>query len=140
MNKSQQKTGPNLYKELKRYSHDNFYPFHMPGHKRQLSAGPAVHFPNPYAIDITEIEGFDNLHHAKGIIRDSMEWAASVYGADKTYYLVNGSSGGILSAVSAAADTSGTILMSRNCHNAVYQGVLLNMIKSRYVYQQFMQE
>lgn len=140
MNKSQQKTGPNLYKELKRYSHDNFYPFHMPGHKRQLSAGPAVHFPNPYAIDITEIEGFDNLHHAKGIIRDSMEWAASVYGADKTYYLVNGSSGGILSAVSAAADTSGTILMSRNCHKAVYHGVFLNRIKSRYVYPQFMPE
>ena len=39
-----------------------------------LSVGPAAHFPNPYGMDITEIEGFDNLHHAKGIIRDSMEF------------------------------------------------------------------
>ena len=74
---------PHLYDKLKNYSCENFYPFHMPGHKRQLSLGPAVHFPNPYSLDITEIDGFDNLHHAEGIIRNSMEWAASVYGADK---------------------------------------------------------
>ena len=129
-----------MYGALKKYGSTDVYPFHMPGHKRRLSVGPAAHFPNPYGMDITEIEGFDNLHHAKGIIRDSMEWAASVYGADKTYYLVNGSSGGILSAVSAAAGTSGTILMSRNCHKAVYHGVFLNRIKSRYVYPQFMPE
>ena len=131
---------PHLYDKLKNYSCENFYPFHMPGHKRQLSLGPAVHFPNPYSLDITEIDGFDNLHHAEGIIRNSMEWAASVYGADKTYYLVNGSSGGILSTVSGTAGTSGTILMSRNCHKAVYHGVFLNRLKSRYVYPQFMPE
>lgn len=140
MNKSKRNTEPHLYEELKRYSRKDFYPFHMPGHKRQLSIGPAVHFPNPYALDITEIEGFDNLHHAEGIIRDSMEWAASVYGADKTYYLVNGSSSGILSAVSSVAGKSGAILMSRNCHKAVYHGVFLNQMKSRYVYPQFMEE
>ncbi len=130
----------NLCEELKNYQAKDIYPFHMPGHKRQLSVGPAVHFPNPYSLDITEIEGFDNLHHAEGIIKDSMDWAASVYGADKTYYLVNGSSGGILSAVSAVAGTSGTILMSRNCHKAAYHGVFLNRLKSRYVYPQFMPE
>ena len=57
---------PHLYDKLKNYSCENFYPFHMPGHKRQLSLGPAVHFPNPYSLDITEIDGFDNLHHAEG--------------------------------------------------------------------------
>ena len=39
---------------------------------------------NPYAIDITEIDGFDNLHHAEGIIRESMDWAAKRYRADRS--------------------------------------------------------
>jgi len=141
--KSRTNSGAYLYEELKKYSCKDFYPFHMPGHKRQLSVGPASDFPNPYGIDITEIEGFDNLHHAEGIIRKSMDWAASVYGADYTYYLVNGSSSGILSAISAVADKAGTcgsILMSRNCHKAVYHGVFLNRLKSRYVYPQFSEE
>ena len=47
-----------------------------------------------FAVDITEIEGFDNLHHPEGILKDSMKWAADVYGADQTYYLINGSTGG----------------------------------------------
>ncbi len=107
----------------------------MPGHKRRLDRGIAADFPNPYGIDITEIEGFDNLHHAEGIIRESMDWAAKLYGADRTYYLVNGSSGGILSAVSGVSQTT-SILMSRNCHKSVYHGVFLNRLKSRYIYPQ----
>lgn len=130
---------PHLYDTLKRYTGKDVYPFHMPGHKRQITWGPAADFPNPYAMDITEIEGFDNLHHPMGIIKESMEWAASVYGADHSYYLVNGSSVGILSAISGTVK-SGTILMSRNCHKAVYHGVFLNRLKSRYVYPQFMEE
>ena len=47
-----------LYDKLKMYSESGVYPFHMPGHKR---AG--LFFPNPYQIDITEIDGFDILHH-----------------------------------------------------------------------------
>ena len=69
---------PLLYQRLKQYSQTNFYPFHMPGHKRQM------YFPDIYHMDITEIDGFDNLHHPEGILKESMEWAASVYGADKT--------------------------------------------------------
>lgn len=66
---------PRLYEELKRYVSTDYYPFHMPGHKRRLDRGITADFPNPYGIDITEIEGFDNLHHAEGIIRESMDWA-----------------------------------------------------------------
>ena len=66
-----------------------------------MDCGLLRDFPNPFSIDITEIDGFDNLHHPEGILKDSMEWAAGVYGADHTYYLVNGSSCGILSAIGA---------------------------------------
>lgn len=123
-----------LLDQLISYSRTDQYPFHMPGHKRI-----GYDFPNPYSIDITEIDGFDNLHHAEGILRESMDWAASVYGADHTYYLVNGSSGGILSAITAAVSSDGKILVSRNCHKSVYHGVILNGLNVEYVYPQFIE-
>lgn len=123
-----------LLDQLISYSRTDQYPFHMPGHKRI-----GYDFPNPYSIDITEIDGFDNLHHAEGILRESMDWAASVYGADHTYYLVNGSSGGILSAMTAAVSSGGKILVSRNCHKSVYHGVILSGLNVEYVYPQFIE-
>ena len=53
-------------------------------------------------LDITEVEGFDNLHQPEGILQELQRYAASAYGAEETYYLVGGSTCGILSAVSAA--------------------------------------
>ena len=123
-----------LYVKLVDYSQSDVYPFHMPGHKRQVGNPFLQEFPNPYAIDITEIDGFDNLHHAEGIIRESMDRAAKMYGADRSYYLVNGSSCGILSAV------CGKILMSRNCHKAAYHGVFLNRLRVEYIYPQIIEE
>lgn len=120
-----------LLEQLIEYSHTDMYPFHMPGHKRN-----AEMFPNPYTIDITEIEGFDNLHHPEDVLKESMEWAASVYGADRTYYLVNGSTGGILSAILGTVKTGGRILVSRNCHKSVYHGILLGSLNVEYIYPQ----
>ncbi len=122
------------------YGNSDFYPFHMPGHKRQYRNEGVKEFPNPFSIDITEIDGFDNLHRPEGILKDSLEWAADVYGSDKTYYLVNGSSCGILSAISAAVSNRGTILMSRNCHKSAYHGVFLNQLEVKYIYPQIIQE
>ena len=109
-----------LRERLKRYSASETAAFHMPGHKRHMEYGLLRDFPNPFSIDITEIDGFDNLHHPEGILKDSMEWAAGVYGADHTYYLVNGSSCGILSAIGAVMRPGESILVSRNCHKSVY--------------------
>lgn len=121
-----------LLNQLISYSRSDMYPFHMPGHKRN-----GGEFPNPFQIDITEIEGFDNLHHPEGILKESMEWAASVYGADRTYYLVNGSSSGILSAVMGTAGHGGKILIGRNCHKSAYHGVILGSLEVTYVYPQY---
>lgn len=122
-----------LLSRLKLYSESDWYPFHMPGHKRQ-----PMEFPDPYSIDITEIDGFDNLHHMQGILKESMEWAAEIYGADRTYYLVNGSSSGILSAICGTTHNSDTILMSRNCHKSAYHGVFLNHLRVKYIYPQLL--
>ena len=126
-----------LIDRLAEYGESDYYPFHMPGHKRRTDTGLGAYFPNPFSVDITEINGFDNLHHPEGILRDSMEWAASVYGADKTYYLINGSSCGLLSAICGTVEAGGRILISRNCHKSVYNGVFLKYLNSEYIYPQF---
>lgn len=123
-----------LLNRLIAYGESDAYPFHMPGHKRMVADGGLREFPNPFSVDITEIDGFDNLHHPEGILKESMEWAAGVYGADRTWYLVNGSSSGILSAICAATRPGGRILMSRNCHKSAYHGVILNGLETSYVY------
>ena len=55
-----------LDQALETYGKSDVYPFHMPGHKRN-----PLPFPEVYGIDITEIDGFDNLHHAEGILKEA---------------------------------------------------------------------
>ena len=123
-----------LLTRLSEYSQSDFYPFHMPGHKRNGFFTRDGGFPDPYSIDITEIDGFDNLHHPEGVLKESMEWAAGVYGANRTYYLVNGSTCGILSAICGTVPSGGKLLMARNCHKSAYNGLILNRLTPEYVY------
>ena len=123
-----------LLGKLKSYSESDYYPFHMPGHKRRDFS----QLPNPYQIDITEIDGFDNLHHAEGILKESMEDAAEIYGADYSYYLVNGSTCGILSAICGCTKSGGKLLMARNCHKAAYHGAILNQLEVEYLYPEYL--
>ena len=60
-----------LYDKLRRYGESDVYPFHMPGHKR----GGAVSMEDPYRLDITEIDGFDDLNHPEEFFREAMEEA-----------------------------------------------------------------
>ncbi len=126
------------------------YPMHMPGHKRQPTGQEqldAVH-----AIDITEIEGYDNLYDAHGILRDAMDYAGRLYDCPHTYYLVNGSTGGILIAIHTVAamygerqcttadehcniknvslDKRDRILVASGCHRSVWAGAKLAHLKT----------
>ncbi|MCD8336640.1 MAG: PLP-dependent transferase [Lachnospiraceae bacterium] len=118
-----------LLDKLTEYTTSDAYPLHMPGHKRQMRT-----FQDSFAIDITEIDGFDNLHHAEGILLEAQRRAARLYGADETYYLVNGSTCGILAAVSAAVRRGDRILMARNSHKAAYHAALLNGLRVTWLY------
>lgn len=141
-----------LLEKIKTYCGSENYPFHMPGHKRrdisQMKEHPtyeekqkeSIGFPNPYTIDITEIDGFDNLHHAEEILRESMEDAAEIYGSDHSYYLVNGSTCGILSAICGCTKSGGKILMARNCHKAAYHGAILHQLYVEYVYPEYLEQ
>lgn len=128
-----------LLERLKAYGETQYYAFHMPGHKRQTGLG-ITSFPNPFSVDITEIDGFDNLHHPEGILKESMEYAAGVYHSDKTYYLVNGSTCGILSAISAAVRRGGRILLARNSHKSAYHAVFLNQLDPVYLYPECLEQ
>lgn len=122
---------PNLADYLQKLHSSNEYPLHMPGHKRT----PFLpYLENAYAMDITEIEGSDNLYETEGILKDAMERAAKVYGAHKTMFLVNGSTVGLLSAITGMTNKGDTILMARNCHKAVYHAVELRELRTKYVY------
>ena len=120
-----------LYESLKAYGDSDFYPFHMPGHKRNAQSGPLSEW---YKCDITEIDGFDNLHQPEGILLDAQNRAAKLFGSEETYFLVNGSTAGILSAISAVAAKGRKLVMARNCHKAVYHAAFLNRLEPEYVY------
>lgn len=122
-----------LYNILEKYSQTDYYPFHMPGHKRNEKA---LSLKNPYLLDITEIEGFDNLHYAQGIIKECEEHAADLYKSEETHYLINGSTVGILSAIAGCTNKGDKIIMARNCHKSAYHGVFLGELKVEYIYPQ----
>lgn len=117
--------------QLEHYAKSDYYPFHMPGHKRA-----PLSMPNPYTMDITEIERFDNLHAPESILKDAARRAAELYDSKKSYYLVNGSTCGLLAAVSAAAPAGGKILLARNSHKALYHAAYLRRLSIVSVYPQ----
>ena len=123
-----------LYDRLYRYSISDYYGFHMPGHKRNIQRfGSGL----PYGIDITEIEGFDDLHHPDGILKEAQEEASRVYGAGDTRFLVNGSTAGILSAILGCTRRGDTVLVGRNCHKSVYHAMYMNGLEPVYIYPGF---
>lgn len=123
-----------LYDKLIEYNKSDYYGFHMPGHKRnEKMFGIGL----PYGIDITEITGFDDLHHAEDIIKRAEERAARLYKAEETHFLVNGSTVGILSAILGVTNRGDKILVARNCHKSVYNAMELNGLRPIYIYPEY---
>ncbi len=119
------------------YGRKGRYPLHMPGHKRNLKLLEGM---DPFEIDITEIEGFDNLHYPMGIIQDAMERARAFYGTKRSWFLVNGSTCGILAAISAVTEIGDTVLVGRNCHKSVYHALKLRNLQAKYVYPELIED
>ncbi len=113
-----------LFMALQRYGRGDAIPMHMPGHKRNEALAPYLKALGA-GLDITEIDGFDDLHGAEGILRRGMERAAQLWGAKRSFYLVNGSTCGILAAIHAVLGQGGSAIVARNCHKSVYHGLEL---------------
>lgn len=126
-----------LYDKLISYVNEDFYPMHMPGHKRNIDIMNMI---NPYMLDITEIEGFDNLHQAEGILEELSLRISRLYGSKKAFPLVNGSTAGIIAAVSAATRRGDKVLIARNAHKSVYNAVILMGLDPVYYYPHLIEE
>ena len=121
---------PDIYQELLKLADSDMYPLHMPGHKRNLESTPLK---GAFRCDITEIDGFDNLHDESGIILEAEKRANDLYKADETYFLVNGSTSGVLSALSAAVPDGGVVLAARGSHRSFYHGAYLRHLNIEYL-------
>ena len=131
-----------ILSKLDKYKDENIVPMHMPGAKRnkeliELYMGDMG---NPYEKDITEINGFDNMHNAETIIKDAFDEAAELYGADESWYLVNGSTAGNMSAICGVTHKNDVVIMARNCHISVYNAVILNELNPVYIYPEYDEE
>ncbi|MCL2286022.1 MAG: aminotransferase class I/II-fold pyridoxal phosphate-dependent enzyme [Firmicutes bacterium] len=118
-----------MYKQISDYLAKDIYPFHMPGHKRNPQFMP----PYLLELDMTEIPGMDVLSSPTGIIKELQENIAEFYGADHSFFLVNGSSAGVLAAVCAACTDGETIIVPRNAHTSVYNAMVMSGAVPKYV-------
>lgn len=89
--------------------------FHTPGHKGTL-----------HPQDLTELEGLGDLLGPSGPIREAQALAAEAFGADETFFLVNGSTVGNQALVMAACPPGGKLLLSRASHQSVLAGLVLS--------------
>ena len=117
--------------KLDQIENSDIYPFHMPGHKRQSIGTPIC---DVYKRDITEIDGYDNLHDPKEFILEEEQFGAKLFGSEECFYLVNGSSCGILASIMSVADRPGKYLVARNCHKSVFHALYLSGKDAQYVY------
>ena len=117
--------------------------FHMPGHKGHnhiKEYGYGEFLDNILGCDITEIDGADNLFQPEGIIKNTMEAYENLYKVKATRLLVNGSSCGLLASILAIVKPGEKIIMARNCHKSIFNGVSLGGIVPIYVKPNYIDE
>ncbi|TLS37689.1 aminotransferase class I/II-fold pyridoxal phosphate-dependent enzyme [Pseudalkalibacillus caeni] len=103
--------------------------FHIPGHKKGSGMDP--HFrefigENALSIDLINIGPLDDLHHPHGIIKEAQQLAAEAFGADATFFSVQGTSGAIMTMVMAVCSPGDKIIVPRNVHKSVMSAIIFS--------------
>ncbi|MFN8614644.1 MAG: aminotransferase class I/II-fold pyridoxal phosphate-dependent enzyme [Vampirovibrionales bacterium] len=101
--------------------------FHVPGHQGRppsQGASPGIG-PEWFTHDLTELDTLDDLSHPTGCIAQSQAWAAKHYQTQATFYLTSGSTLGLQAALLALAKPNAVVLIPRNAHRAVVNGLIL---------------
>lgn len=120
-----------LEEGLVRYAQQKFCSFHTPGHKGKEEF---YHDWDFQAYDLTELPGLDMLHSPQGIIAQAQKRAAEIFGAEESYYLINGATAGnqaMLMSLDPALKRQ--ILVGRAAHRSVMSGLVLSGLEPRYV-------
>lgn len=108
---------------------------HTPGHRQGRGlpedflnlGGQAI-----FSLDLTEIPGLDDLHNPRGAIARAQELAAELYGADRSFFLVNGTTAGIQALLTAVVG-QGEVIIPRNAHRSVLGGLVISGADPVYV-------
>jgi arginine decarboxylase len=119
-----------------KYSGKSPVSFHMPGHK----LGKDINIPHGdklYLMDVTEVPGLDNLHQPNGVIKEAQKLAAKTFGADHTFFLVNGSTCGIQTAIMSLCKRGDKLIVARDCHMAAINGMMLAGVEPIYIKPEF---
>ncbi len=117
-----------LFEKILNYSQKYMARFHIPGHRQGAGLPPQLQnmAPELAKMDLTEVSGLDDLHSPEGVIAEAQSLAACLYGADNTYFLVNGTSCGLQALVLSAAGEGDRILVPRNAHSSVLGGLIFS--------------
>lgn len=122
---------------LKEYNNKKYNYYAMPGHKMGVGftcteEGKKL-LNNIIQYDVTEVDGVDNLHSPKGVIKESQDLLAKYYNSKKSYYLVNGSTSGNMIMIFSVFNENDKIIVERNCHKSVYNSIMLRKLKPIYI-------
>lgn len=118
-----------LIGEIAAYLNKGVTGFHTPGHKQGKGCSPeflALMGKTCLQLDLTELPGLDNLRDPAGCIKEAQDQATSLFGAIQTFFLVNGSTAGIQAALLAVGAEGQEVLVPRNAHVAVLNGLVLS--------------
>lgn len=121
----QQKTP--LFTALVNHAQRNPVQFHIPGHKKGLGMNEEFRqFIGDAAlsIDLINIAPLDDLHRPSGAIREAQELAAKAFGADHTFFSVQGTSGAIMTMIMSVLEEGDKIIIPRNVHKSVMSAII----------------
>ncbi|MHB1652500.1 MAG: aminotransferase class I/II-fold pyridoxal phosphate-dependent enzyme [Desulfitobacteriaceae bacterium] len=121
---------PNLSEGLQNYLERGFRSFHTPGHKGKKEFFPGLDFP---AWDLTELPGLDMLHSPQGIIAEAQRRAAQVFGAEESFFLINGGTVGNQAMLLGLGPVKGKILVERQAHRSVMAALVLTGLVPEYL-------
>jgi arginine decarboxylase len=103
-------------------------PFYTPGHKR--GRGTSERIKNllgerVFQFDLPDLPGL-SLFEGEGAIADAQKLAAEAFKADRTWFLANGSTCGIVAAIMATCNPGDKIILPRNIHQSAIAGLILS--------------
>ena len=111
--------------------------FHMPGHKGSFiykKYGYDYFLQNIMDCDLTELPGADNLLQPTGIINQTQDDFAKLYGVQRSYLLINGSSGGVIASIMGSVPKGKKLVIARNCHKSAFNALIMAGIEPVYAY------
>jgi len=128
-----------LYDALLEYKVKNYSSFHMPGHMGKSLFAESFN-QNSTAFDLTELPELDNLYEADSVIDEAQRLTAKAFGADRSFFLVNGSTVGILTMIGSTLKSRDKLILPRNCHKSVISAITLMDINPVYINNEYSRE